>query len=151
MTDTRRYVLGLDPGLMTGWALLDTQTDEYQCGEWNWATAATGIEELAARYGADLAIACERFTITIQTAKDTQAPWSLELIGVSRYMAQKYGAEFVLQQVASAKRFSADWRLKNLQWYVPGKSHARDAARHLLLYLVTRKWWKDCLVSEDGS
>lgn len=146
-----RYVLGIDPGMMTGFALYDTEADVIDLSELSWQEACTYMENTCASFGADLAIAIERFTITIQTAKDSQAPWSLMQIGVAEYLGRKYNCEFTLQQVASAKRFSADWRLKALGWYVPGLSHARDAARHTLLYLVTRKWWKDCLASEDGS
>lgn len=87
----------------------------------------------------DIIIICESFIITQQTAKNTQAPWSLELIGVARMISELYlGKPLILQQPSQAKRFSSDNRLKRMGWFWKGKGHANDAARHLLLFTATR-------------
>lgn len=86
----------------------------------------------------DTIIVCESFIIGPQTAKNTQAPWSLEVIGVARMVSMLYlGRDIKLQQPAAAKRFSSDQRLKKMKMWTPGKGHANDASRHLLLFLAT--------------
>jgi hypothetical protein len=97
--------------------------------------------QLASKHGANLILVSESFRITMQTAKNTQAPWSLELIGVARMVSRLYtGRELHMQDPSAAKRFSSDAKLKHMGWYQPNKGHANDAARHLLLTLATRGW-----------
>lgn len=67
----------------------------------------------------------------------TQAPWSLEAIGMIRYQCQKYGykilepAEPLQRKVCTAKM------LKDIGWYpkVKGKKDALSAAQHCVA------WW----------
>jgi hypothetical protein len=42
-----------------------------------------------------------------------------------------------LQSPGQAKAFSTDEKLRKLGWWVKGQDHARDALRHLLVWLVT--------------
>lgn len=77
----------------------------------------------------------ERYIITPATAKMSQQHDALEIIGVIKFLARKYGHALVMQKPAEAKGYSTDQKLKNVGWYQPGKPHARDASRHLLLYL----------------
>ena len=82
-------------------------------------------------------IVCERFIINARTAKLTQSPWSLEQIGALRFMCKKFDIKFVLQNAADAKRFATDDKFSKLGWKRPqGDGHARDAQRHLLVYLI---------------
>ena len=84
-------------------------------------------------------IVCERFIITAQTGKLSQAPWSLEQIGALRFFAHRLGIPFELQSAADAKRFATEDKLRRAAWARPkGAGHARDAQRHLLVYLVRR-------------
>lgn len=141
----RRYVLALDPGKMTGWASYDRETGEFLSGQTNFEeTCRLLLHRVGGPSHDQLDLVCESFIITVQTAKNTQATWSLELIGVARMVSELYCQQpLTLQQPASAKRFSSDERLKKLGWYTPGKGHANDAARHLMLYMVARKWWPE--------
>ena len=82
-------------------------------------------------------VVCERFIISSQTGKFSQAPWSLEQIGVLRFLCDRHDIPFTLQNVSDAKRFATEERLKHIKWKRPkGDGHARDAQRHLLLFLV---------------
>ena len=82
-------------------------------------------------------VVCERFIISSQTGKFSQAPWSLEQIGVLRFLCDRHDIPFTLQNVSDAKRFATEERLKHIKWKRPkGGGHARDAQRHLLLFLV---------------
>jgi hypothetical protein len=130
----------VDPGKMTG------ISGVYADGSFFWLETTFDdtcrhLIELANKWREEMVLVCESFIIGPQTVKNTQAPWSLELIGVCRMVSRLYcGRELKLQSPAEAKRFSSDLRLQHLEWYKPGKGHANDAARHLLLALVTRGW-----------
>lgn len=147
-------IVVLDPGKTTG--VVDWKTTED-------GSVVTGVEmqfQPLCRYLlTDVAtsrpgtvIVAESFIITSATAKNTQAPWSLEVIGVARMVSELYcGRDLRLQQAASAKRFSSDARLKRLGWWTPGKGHANDAARHLLLYVATHGLLPNSILEEFAS
>jgi hypothetical protein len=133
--------MALDPGKMTGWAMLDRQDGVFSSGEMEFLEMCDFIAQQANTHKAELVLVAESFIIGPQTIKNTQAPWSLEMIGVIRYFSQRYtGRDLVLQAPASAKRFASDARLKHMGWHKPGKGHANDASRHLLTVLANRGW-----------
>jgi len=84
------------------------------------------------------ALVVEQFTISVGTAKKTRAGsnTAIEIIGALRWIAHARGIPFVVQTPADAMSFMTDAKLKRLGWYTPGADHARDAARHLALYLL---------------
>jgi hypothetical protein len=139
---TINRVVVLDPGKTTG--LVDWMRGgepEFKAMELNFDDTCRYLLHVGSAHGMaeDVLIVSESFVITPQTAKNTQAPWSLELIGVARMVSNIYlGRPLILQQPASAKRFSSDSRLKRMGWWTPGKGHANDASRHLLLLMATR-------------
>jgi len=139
------FVLAVDPGKKTGLSFWRVNKDGEPPVVTELAVPEFGdyVEHQAATYGELLSIVCESFTITVQTAKHTQAPWSLEGIGVCRHIAHKYGCSFDLQAPSSAKTFSSDKRLRDLGWWSPGHGHGNDASRHLLLFAAQRGWWSD--------
>ena len=145
----RRHILALDPGKTTGWAAYDNETREFKSGQTDYDETCRLLmhpEQLftSALTAADFDIVSESFIITINTAKNTQATWSLELIGCARMVSRLYGGQdLVLQAPSAAKRLMSDDLLKALQWYVPGKGHSNDAARHLGLFLMSRGWMDD--------
>lgn len=140
------HVLALDPGKATGWAFIDLATGQFSSGEAQFEEITTRIGKAVETYGAGLQIVAERFIIGPQTHKNSQAPWSLEMIGVAKYFAGKTDCPLVLTSASEAKNFSFNGRLKALGWYKGGAGHADDASRHLLLHLVTRrKWWDERL------
>lgn len=132
-------ILALDPGKTTGTAYHDTETGDVEFRQLNFDDTCQYAGTLTAKHGESLLIVAESFIITANTAKNSQAPWSLELIGVARFFSRFYcGRDLRLQSPASAKRFSSDERLRMLGWYNKGMGHANDAARHLLLLEATR-------------
>ena len=127
-------VLAVDPGRTTGFVIWrDGERFEKELdAETFLAYIAPSIEKGEFDY-----VVCERYIITTQTAKLSQAPWSLEQIGVLRFLCARHNIPFVLQNVSDAKRFANEQRLKQIRWARPkGGGHARDAQRHLLLFLV---------------
>ena len=146
----RRYTLALDPGKMSGWASYDHETHEFRSGQTDYDATCRMLMHVPSAFGAAEAtcietdIVSESFIITINTAKNTQATWSLELIGVARMVSRLYGGqELVLQSPAAAKRLMSDDLLRALGWHTKGKGHANDAARHLGLFMVSRGWMDD--------
>lgn len=138
-------ILALDPGKATGWACwID---GKYTAGETDFDDTCTLVREFVTIHGAAGMLIAESFTINANTPKNTQAPWSLELIGVFRMYTRTYmGRELVLQSPAMAKRFSSNNRLQHLGWWTKGSAgHANDAARHLLVYMATNG-----LLSQDS-
>ncbi len=139
MATRTEVIIAVDPGKMTGWAIRGTD-ESMIAGELEWYGFLKWVEEYvkaAIRVGYDVTLVCESYTITPATIRKTRQHWSLEIIGCLRYWSLRHaGKELVLQSPASAKSFSTNEKLKALDWYVPGRGHANDALRHLLLYLV---------------
>lgn len=75
----------------------------------------------------------ERYTITVHTAKLTQQTDALEIIGAIKYLAYRTNNTVELQSPPTAKKIAPDAKLKHLGLHVPGRDHANDAARHLVL------------------
>lgn len=130
------YCIGVDPGKTVGVAVYEPELDDNplgdqmpydQFGAWLESWLVSGIVGL---------VAIERFTITVSTArKSSDAHWAIELIGVTKFLCGKYSVRLREQQATTAKNFSTDVRLKEVGWWLPGKDHARDAVRHVILAL----------------
>jgi hypothetical protein len=61
----------------------------------------------------------------------------MEVIGVLKFLARRSSAQLQMQTPAAAKRFCSDAQLRKIGLWQPGKDHARDAIRHLILGIVT--------------
>lgn len=83
-------------------------------------------------------VVCERFVVSGRTVRVGRGDenWSAETIGALRWLCHRAGATFELQSASDAKKFAPDQRLRDVGWWTPGKQHANDASRHLLLYLA---------------
>lgn len=146
----RRYVLAGDPGKMTGLAFYDNATGFFQSDEFEFVDSCEMIRKTSEVYATDLDVVFETFLITTQTGKNTQATWSLEMIGVARYFSLvNTDQELIMQLQAEAKTFAYTDRLKAFGWYLPGKPNANDGSRHLMRYLAKHGWWDDRLGPKD--
>jgi len=142
-----RRVLAVDPGLMTGLCCFSYEKGAEPVLEWSAEVTEDQFAQFI-RYELaqhpDLEIACERFTINAATAKKTQAPYSLELIGVLKQIIRDHGREvstLTLQAPSDAMNVFPNPALKKLgYWHKGGAGHAMDAIRHGLLYLVKTGW-----------
>lgn len=143
-------IIASDPGLTTGVAEYDSSSaaplNTFQLGvEEYFDYLANRVRDEAQRclidgVDLDVRLVVESFIITVNTAKNTQAGWSLELIGVNKFIAHRFGLKPpTLQSPSVAKTFAPDGKLKHVGWYRPGKGHANDAARHLMTYAAQRK------------
>lgn len=143
----------VDPGLLTGVALLRRVGNDVQVEK----SAELSEDELAAwlriemydwqgreAEGVDVTVVVEQFFITAQTAKNSQAPWSLENIGITKQVLRDecYPVERVYwQKPSAAKSVVPNEKLQRLKlWHRGGAGHANDAIRHGVLCLIKRGW-----------
>lgn len=124
-------IVAVDPGKMTG-VVWDTE-DGYDFAEVGFPEIYNFVEDLVLTGDFDT-IVIENFLISSQTGKKSQAPWSLKIIGVVEALCLKWGLTMILQTPSAAKNFIDDKKLKRYDYWLPGEGHARDAARHYLLY-----------------
>lgn len=140
------YILAIDPGLLTGICLMRSDPIELLWSdEVDWInTARLTDQTLRELGGVNVDVVIERYTITSATAKKTQQTWSLELIGITRFLCLVHSAgDMTLQSPADAKNFASNARLKSIGlWHVGGAGHALDAIRHGLLF-AARNGLKD--------
>ena len=146
MTNLKPYILACDPGESSGLCLVRRDPFELLWSdELDWIHIARKVDETLRELGGEnVDVVCERFTITAQTAKNSQQGISLEVIGQVRLLASAHGAgQITLQSPADAKKFASNPRLRALEaWHVGGGGHALDAIRHAILRL-TRTGWTD--------
>lgn len=148
---TKKWVLSVDPGKATGMALFFLETGQEPVllwsGEFQQDEYAKPIRQTLALYGpeeAELEVVCERFTINAQTVKNSQAPYSLEQIGILKQCLMDEGRpadDIYFQSPADAKAMFPNEALKKLgYWHRGGEGHALDAIRHGLLRLIKSGW-----------
>lgn len=142
MLDPPRFYLALDPGKTTGCAWLVPGEEGH--GEF-------GFREIVGRFelyralrdwasaGMIPEIVMEEWTVRADTAKLSTQVDPHRIIGYVEGLADQHGWPFSLQTPAQGKSFGTDAKLQALGWSATTKGgHARDAARHLLTYLVRR-------------
>jgi len=147
-----RHILSVDPGKATGlsyfiWENPETEPVLHWSMEVQQHEYADPIRRAFAysqSQGARLEIVCERFTINAQTVKNSQAPYSLEQIGILKQIMMDYGRapdDIYFQSPADAKAMFNNEKLKKLEyWHRGGEGHALDSIRHGLLRLVKSGW-----------
>jgi len=145
-----KHVLSVDPGKTTGvcFVRLDTQPELLSSGEYQPDEFAQPIRDTfawAAASGVDFDVVCERFIINAQTVRNSQAPFSLEQIGVLKQIMRDHGRDpeqsLIFQSPSDAKKMFPNDALKKVgTWHVGGGGHANDSIRHALLRLVKVGW-----------
>ena len=141
------HVLAVDPGKATGLSFFSYEKGEEPVMIWSkevqFDTYAEPIRSVLAEYP-DVHVICERFTINAQTVRNSQAPFSLEEIGVLKQIMIDYGytpENLKFQSPADAKAMFDNQKLKKLEyWHKGGEGHALDSIRHGLLYMVKLGW-----------
>lgn len=147
-----RFILSVDPGKATGVCLFSIEDGQdpalvwsRECDYRDFRLAVREGFEHSKLYGDKaLEVVCERFVINAQTVRNSQAPFSLEQIGMLKLIMLDYDAEpekINMQSPADAKSMFDNKKLKILgYWHVGGGGHALDAIRHAILYLVKTGW-----------
>jgi hypothetical protein len=151
----RKYLFAVDPGLLTGAALLDitevSSNDIKKLGSWELTVDEyfDMSEAVISGLGKSVEVVIEDFHITDRTSKLSEAPWSLQLIGATMFLVRRFGASDFHLQSPSEKHFADNEKLKHTGfWHVGGEGHANDAYRHAMVYINDRnpRWAKYLLV-----
>lgn len=132
-------IYAFDPGKMTGWArMIPHQRGTFRSGQMPLTDALHFMyTTITSDPSFVTEVICEDFIITAETVKKSRQYWSLEGLGALRFMCMEYQVPFTVQTPAAAKRFATNEKLKKVGWYRPGKDHANDAARHLMVFGVS--------------
>ena len=148
----KRMILAVDPGKASGiccftWEPGNSAPNLEWAGEFQPHEYAAPIRDAIGQAflgGYQLDIVCERFTINAQTVRNSQAPYSLEQIGVLKQAMRDAAIDenqLKFQSPADAKRMFTNEGIKKLgYWHKGGAGHALDAIRHGLLYLAKNGW-----------
>ena len=148
---TNKLILAVDPGKASGICLfkwIDGEPELMWSGEYQQHEYAEPIRRAVA-LGKTLThikfeIVCERFTINAQTVRNSQAPFSLEQIGILKQIMldnQLEPESIIFQSPADAKAMFDNAKLKKLgYWHKGGEGHALDAIRHAVLRLAKTGW-----------
>lgn len=155
-----KYVISVDPGKATGFAVLYwvdgsepeiMTTAELQPHEFAPMVRAALSDRNDVDADSQLYVVCERFVINAQTVRNSQAPFSLEQIGVLKQCLRDSGISedsIIWQSPADAKAMFPNPALKKVgYWHRGGEGHAIDALRHALLCLVKKGWKPSALLS----
>jgi hypothetical protein len=144
------YVLSVDPGKMTGVALFSREDASEPVLEWSKELEQHEVAEVLrgvlwdATMKHSLAVVCERFIINAQTVRNSQAPYSLEVIGILKQClldSHRLMDDIYFQSPSEAMGMFTNVKLKKLEyWHRGGAGHALDAIRHGLLKLVKMGW-----------
>lgn len=141
-------IIAIDPGKTTGVATWCNDVGAYghiiPKGFASWQAQVDEFHDFLAKLTMlanteDVLFVSESFIITINTAKNTQAPWSLELIGAFKFLAHTWFRRKVTMQAPNiGKTFGTDAKLRHVGWYTRSAPHANDAARHLMTFAASR-------------
>jgi hypothetical protein len=148
-----KAVIAVDPGKKTGLALFTYDGDSdpvlVLAKEADQMAMAGEIELMIETARAqptvsDIEVVYERFIINAQTVRNSQAPYSLEQIGIIKYVCHVNGIhpdKIFVQSPSDAKKMFSNVALRKLgYWFSGGEGHAMDAIRHGLLRLVKTGW-----------
>ena len=132
-------VLAVDPGKRSGWVLLDDSSDPIvgMRGTVEFGKAAKVFGGLVPT--TDVVVA-ERYTISQRTLRLSRQPDALYVIGGLVFLSQLHDKPMLLQNPSDAMLAFSDDVLRAMgafSW-VRGP-HTRDALRHGLLYLRSRR------------
>ncbi len=132
-----RFLLAVDPGPSTGVAWYDLENEEFLGAKVMRREEFEDAAETAIALK-DIVVVCEKFVITAATAKKVRYNDSIEIIGFLRFLCRRHQRKLIEYSASDAKSFVTNEKLKALKMYTRN-DHARDATRHLVLYLVRHK------------
>jgi hypothetical protein len=154
-------ILSVDPGKATGVALITWTggSDDLPVKVYSMESQpedfAADVRAVMAQFKNSLSfkVVCERFIINAATVRNSQAPYSLEQIGVLKHLCREegYPVEGIwMQNPVDAKNMFPNEALKKVgTWHVGGEGHANDAIRHALLALAKQGWVPRVLLDKE--
>lgn len=148
---TKKIILAVDPGKASGICTFSIEpgqepvlesSGEYQMREY--ALPIYTAIRYARNFDFPIDVVCERFIINAQTVRNSQAPYSLEQIGILKHIMLDCEIDpdnLIFQSPSDAKKMFPNEALKKLgYWHKGGEGHALDSMRHGLLRMVKTGW-----------
>lgn len=143
---TKQRIIAIDPGKLSGYVVIDydQETNTVSSLESAELTDVELWERLVKDITPDVEVVYEKFFITTETGKKSDVNYSLEHIGVIKFLCWKnHVTDIYSYSPSEAKNFCDNKRLKNVDlWHVGGAGHANDALRHLVLHLVKNRGFR---------
>lgn len=147
MSTDDRIIYALDPGLKSGVSVFRLppggEPELLWSDEQDVPDVIPTFRGILAKYP-NLEVVCERFVITVATAKKSPQGWSLEIIGSLKQTMRDMGRseeEIFFQKPADAMNLFPNPALKKIgYWHRGGAGHALDSMRHALTYLAGNGW-----------
>lgn len=113
-------IIGIDPGLHCGFALLDE--DDFNVWEFTPMEACDRLHNLV--NGATekpISVAIERYTLQGASSKKTSQNDAVEIIGCARWICRRAHVPFTITGSSDASKFGTRANLVKLGWWKPGK------------------------------
>lgn len=137
MSTDRTFVVWADPGLMTGLAWYDLETDIFGSGQYGPDDLRRKLTEFGKLYLDRMALGYEAFIVTSGGPRTSTPEHSHRAIQTLTGFAKEYPSVVLLKpQPSSARKLGSVVFLRRLGWHKPGRGHANDAAQHLLADLL---------------
>jgi len=131
-------VLGIDPGITTGYALYDSQAKSYKTLQVDTTRMRMAYETLRAFRPDELAYEDFKHRPNLMKAE----LHSVKVIAITELYAESHLVPVKAKFLPGyAKKFWTDAKIKQLELWEPGKPHAMDALRVLLCYLDDDPQW----------
>jgi hypothetical protein len=132
-------IIAIDPGKISGIAVYDGSS-QFRTYEHDVQSTIRFVDNVWHQLHGDIEVVTEKFTISERTLKTALSLDALDINGWLVIESQRRDFPLKIQTPAQAKSFSTDDKLKALGWFNPSlDGHANDAARHLMVYLITQK------------
>lgn len=155
MSAIRPLVLGVDPGVLSGVALISRDGPKVLYStETEWFETGQIVDSLLYHYGGEnISVAVERYTITMETARKSPQPASLHVTGICMWLAQLRGSGAIKQySPGDCKAMFPNDQLRRLDcWHKSGAGHARDAIRVGLFHLIRTHWTDSRMLQNNAS
>jgi hypothetical protein len=127
-------VAWVDPGGMTGLAVLWGHGQRFHADEFAFMEAGDAIEIACAQWGPRLAIGWETYTIRPHLPQ-TDAHTAIGMIAITRRYAIMHRCQILPGAHPNERKTVTMAMLKAVGWWVPAKDDAQSAAQHLLAWL----------------
>jgi len=137
-------LLAIDPGQTVGWAwfeLGDGEIKKVIADQDNWVDFLYSLKEIVENKECDFEVLIENYTIRTTTvaANLNKELLTAKVIGVIEWYCRLGGIKTTFQPAGIGNQFFDKKRLKDMDLWVVGKVHARDATRHGLWHITFGK------------
>lgn len=134
-------VLAVDPGKSSGYAVFDGES--LYCGQIEGISENETVDlllDVLEEYGCGVVVLEDFILRSSVKTRDLLSPVRINAaISYGLHSGGWVGVAVELQTATDAKGVLTDARLRRKGLWVPGKDHANDAIRHMLLYLRRQK------------